>query len=236
MGAVTRTFKAEEKLLQQQLEIFDNAGLAMGEAAFAIGELLFRIKDGLPHGEWLPYLETHWDRGERMAQIFMGFAKQEGKIECVTPKLLTAHWRTYLHPERQKRNQVALLEFGPKTANQLTKLLERVQKHASDLKIDLKAFQELITAAVALLDGRTMAAPTLLYGEFVKMTQAQYDSLGEKLGVKVRDELIEDLNNYIGSKGKRYKSHYHTLLQWAKKNGGQKSAVRKALENWDAKE
>lgn len=59
--------------------------------------------------------------------------------------------------------------------------------------------------------------------EFVFMTQGQYDQLANKLGKESVDKYIEKVNNYVGSKGKRYKSHYHTILTWASKDDGIKS-------------
>ena len=91
----------------------------------------------------------------------------------------------YIKAEETSKSD--LPTFGVQTARQLTGILERVQKHAADLKIDLKGFQELITAAVSLLDGRTASAPKLVYGEFVRLTQDEWGRLGEKLGGKVRD-------------------------------------------------
>ena len=56
------------------------------------------------------------------------------------------------------------------------------------------------------------------YIQFVKLLESEHASLVLKLGNKNLDKLIENLNNYIGSTGRRYKSHYHTLLTWAKKD------------------
>ena len=39
---------------------------------------------------------------------------------------------------------------------------------------------------------------------------------------KTTKDFIERLNNYIGSTGKRYKSHYHTILNWYRKDGDNK--------------
>lgn len=66
--------------------------------------------------------------------------------------------------------------------------------------------------------------------EFVFMTQGQYDQLAQKLGKTVLDEYVERLNNYIGSKGKRYKSHYHTILSWTNKDSPKKSENVKRKE------
>lgn len=51
--------------------------------------------------------------------------------------------------------------------------------------------------------------------EHVFLTASEYQKLIDRLGAEKTDEYIERLNNYIGSKGKKYKSHYHTILNWA---------------------
>ena len=58
-----------------------------------------------------------------------------------------------------------------------------------------------------------------LYGDYVLLTGKEYKTLKHTLGKNVTDGLIDDLNNYIGSTGRVYKSHYHTILRWAKKDG-----------------
>ena len=55
--------------------------------------------------------------------------------------------------------------------------------------------------------------------EFVYMTREEHDKLCDKYTDKRVREYVERLNNYIGSSGKRYKSHYHTILQWIAKDG-----------------
>ena len=54
--------------------------------------------------------------------------------------------------------------------------------------------------------------------DFVKLTCAEHEKLVSKLEEKTCQEYIERLNNYIGSKGKKYKSHYHTILNWYNKD------------------
>ena len=57
-----------------------------------------------------------------------------------------------------------------------------------------------------------------IYGEFVKLTKTEYDKIITKYGLDILDEYSDRLNNYIGSTGKKYKSHYHTLLGWIRKD------------------
>ena len=55
----------------------------------------------------------------------------------------------------------------------------------------------------------------IYYGDFVQLTVDEFDKLLEKfgkVGVRMR---IDKLDSYIGSTGRRHKSHYHTILNWA---------------------
>jgi hypothetical protein len=53
-----------------------------------------------------------------------------------------------------------------------------------------------------------------LFQEFVLLTTEEHTKLLEKLGENTLNDYITCLNNYIGSKGKKYNSHYHTILTW----------------------
>lgn len=54
--------------------------------------------------------------------------------------------------------------------------------------------------------------------DFILLTQDEEKKLKKKFGEKEFNVLIEKLNNYIGSTGKKYKSHYFTILNWANKD------------------
>jgi len=55
------------------------------------------------------------------------------------------------------------------------------------------------------------------YLDFVYLTKDEYDKLTDKFGTGTQDK-IQALNDYLGSKGVRYKSHYHTILNWARRD------------------
>jgi hypothetical protein len=57
-----------------------------------------------------------------------------------------------------------------------------------------------------------------IYSEFVRLKKGEYSKLVEGLGEARAKEMIQRLNDYIGSTGKRYKSHYHTILNWVRKD------------------
>jgi len=62
------------------------------------------------------------------------------------------------------------------------------------------------------------------YGEFVFLSHEEHQKLLGKFGQAGADGYIIRLNNYIGQIGeaaakKKYVSHYHTILNWARKDG-----------------
>lgn len=56
------------------------------------------------------------------------------------------------------------------------------------------------------------------YGQFenVYLTDDEYQKLKERF--KDYDDKIENLSGYLASKGDKYKSHYATILNWARKD------------------
>ncbi len=55
------------------------------------------------------------------------------------------------------------------------------------------------------------------FAEFVTMTNDEYQSLIARYGKQDTSRLIEILDNYKGSQGKRYKSDYRAILSWCVK-------------------
>ena len=66
--------------------------------------------------------------------------------------------------------------------------------------------------------GEITQSPKNRFLEFVLLTKKEYQTLLEDLGEPTTKEYIERLNNYIGAKGKEYKSHYHAIRTWVKKD------------------
>jgi hypothetical protein len=60
----------------------------------------------------------------------------------------------------------------------------------------------------------------------VLLTAAEHEKFVSRAGESETNELIDQLSRYIASHGKKYKSHYATLLNWHlnPKNGGQNYA------------
>ncbi len=64
------------------------------------------------------------------------------------------------------------------------------------------------------------------YLDFVFLTKAEYRKLVSQFGVGKTTEMIAALNDYIGSKGRQYKSHYHTILSWQRKHQKEQPKLR----------
>lgn len=60
--------------------------------------------------------------------------------------------------------------------------------------------------------------PKSKYMDFVELTSEEYKKLIIRYGEKNTRRLIGSLNRYIGQSGRKYKSHYYTLLNFAKRD------------------
>jgi len=71
-----------------------------------------------------------------------------------------------------------------------------------------------------------------VFGEFknVKLTDEEYQKLNTEFGETGTKQRIENLSEYIASKGKKYLSHYATILTWERKNNPKKETKRKTPE------
>jgi len=58
------------------------------------------------------------------------------------------------------------------------------------------------------------------HGDDVYLTLQEFEKLKVQFGKSGANERIERLDTYIGSTGKKYKSHYKTILNWEGRNYG----------------
>lgn len=68
------------------------------------------------------------------------------------------------------------------------------------------------------------------HGEHVRLTPTEYEKLTEQHGETRIAEYIERLDDYIGSNGKRYKSHYHVIRSWLRKDAADSARASPAIE------
>ena len=80
-------------------------------------------------------------------------------------------------------------------------------------------------------DTKTTEPAKNSYGEFnnVKMTTAEFEKFVQAEGADRANALIEELSSYLASSGKRYKSHYATLLNWGRRKDKEDTPKQKFL-------
>lgn len=64
------------------------------------------------------------------------------------------------------------------------------------------------------------------YAEFVTMTNDEYQSLIDRFGKNDTNRLVEILDNYKGSTGRKYQSDYRAILSWCVQRLGENRARR----------
>ncbi len=67
--------------IKEEHQACRDAAQSAVEHAVAAGQLLLEAKAGLPHGQWLPWLNERCDVSERTAQVYMRLARELPKIE-----------------------------------------------------------------------------------------------------------------------------------------------------------
>ena len=74
----------------------------------------------------------------------------------------------------------------------------------------------------------------ILFMDFVYLSKEEHKKLIKNLGANKTNTMIHRLNDYIGSKGNKYKSHYYTILNWVRmeieKNKGSPKEGKKYKE------
>ena len=115
--------------------------------------------------------------------------------------------------QRGNVTQTGNQEKLPKDA---TKVTQRGNKKLPK-QVDTKEKKETIQ--------KKGAKPKKRFLNFVLLTEEENQTLIDKLGKEKTSDLVERLNNYIGSTGKKYKSHYFTILNWYKKDKQEKGVT-----------
>ena len=110
----------------------------------------------------------------------------------------------------------------------------KFKNEKSKLTLDSNLVYQMDTNGIHSIDKNSIDKNSIdiynFYGEFknVKLTKEEYAKL-EKSNLL---PYIEKLSSYIASKGKKYKSHYATILNWSRKEGKSRADV----PDWFGKE
>lgn len=126
---------------------------------------------------------------------------------------------------------VARSEAGKKNARKRWKKssADATTREDVEFKSDSSDAANLESATSA--DNKPSEPAKNTYGEFgnVKMTTAEFEKFVQAEGAERANALIEELSSYLASSGKRYKSHYATLLNWGRRKDKEEKPKQKFL-------
>ena len=84
-------------------------------------------------------------------------------------------------------------------------------------RLEYKLIQEKVTKTKTTSQSPSVEKRKFL--DFVYLTQDEYTILIKEYGDKHIKNVMVRLNDYIGSKGDKYKSHYYVILTWLRNSG-----------------
>lgn len=124
--------------------------------------------------------------------------------------------RMNIKEEKRKKRS----EAGKKGAQKRWNDSDQKQDYGNDMAMPMQTHDEAMAKDGKGKErkGNESKENKIRHLDYVLLTEAEYTRLINDYGKKVVDSKIEDLDNYIGSKGKRYKDHNKTLRAWLKKD------------------
>lgn len=115
----------------------------------------------------------------------------------------------------QKRREAGL-KGGSSTKSKVFTQKPPEPKQTPPVQAELPLDVEVVTPPPLTPEQAEKAAKAkkYKYAEFVTLTRDEYAKLCESFGEDAAKRMIEILDNYKGSKGKKYKSDYKAILNW----------------------
>jgi predicted phage replisome organizer len=148
-----------------------------------------------------------------------------GMVEIVDNKILISNWTKHQSVEGLadiKRKEQARLRQAKHRLKQKQLVTHDVTLQSRDESrkvTSLELERELELEGELERDKKPSKPPKKKYADFVTMTEEEYEKLLADYGEAQAKDMIERLNEYKGSKGKKYKSDYLTCKSWFRKDG-----------------
>jgi rubrerythrin len=154
--------------------------------------------------EWVSLTDA--ERGQLVA-IWLLAADHDGVIPA-SPEVIQKLCYLTKPPDLNKFTDLGFIENGWRHVG-VTLASNGSQRDSPEAKAE--------TEKNRIEESRNMPA----YGQFknVKLTDDEFTKLKGQFGIEDAKRRIEALSEYLSSKGKKYKSHYATILTWARKDG-----------------
>lgn len=151
-----------------------------------------------------PYDSSEWDKSQDVLRTFEQY------------EMIVIH----------KNGEVEIKNWDKRQEHNLT-VAERVAKSRAKKKIVTMNVTSVTTEENRIEENRIESNSTVTqkkplktsFGEFekVKLTDEEHQKLIEQVGEKNTTIMIAELDAYIASKGKKYSSHYATILNWIRR-------------------
>ena len=145
--------------------------------------------------------------------------EQKGLLIVGREKMTNSYELNLYYPSSTK------IELVPKSNQSSTKIEPKVVPKSNTQKKEKESIQKKVYIQAISLKKK--------YGELqnVKLTDDEHLKLINRFGDSATEMIIFDLDMYIASKGDKYKSHYATILTWAKRKGDEYTQKQKTNKN-----
>lgn len=183
--------------LQNVIEVFGMEGYGYYWACLEIIGLQgenFRLKS---EKNWKIYLKKQTNIPIEKQETILSFFSDNGLVDS-----------------RSLKNGSLSIPKMDEYSDEYTKKRRRMSVHDTDNVV----LQDNTIHNNTLQDSKA-PQPKLSFGEFskVRLTEEEHLKLIEKIGEKMTQTLIVELDSYVASKGKKYSSHYATILNWSRR-------------------
>jgi len=148
-------------------------------------------------------------------------------------KTTVSEWITQLHIAEHinvvlesGRRRIYLLPLREKPKTPSGKAEDPLREKPKHSITDITTSNKDMWPVTRMSDGNLYQGPEMTlvngkvrYSDHTYMTKIEYDKLVALFGKSTTAELIERVSDYVGSTGKKYKSHYHTIRNWLRRDG-----------------
>lgn len=187
---------------------------------------VFMLNDKIPYTEKM--LSSIFRRKESVVKLALETFKRLEMIELFDNVITIPNWekhqslesfemareqtRKRVQKHREKQKQIAQNDCNVTVTQDVTLQYENVTQ-TDKIRLDKIRLEE---DKDIILQDKPAKTPKVKYGEFqnVLLTDEEYQKLQDKFSDY--QAKIENLSSYIASKGKKYTSHYATILTWAR--------------------
>lgn len=207
----------------------------MGRDSFVFYRSFFEATKTLPK-------ETRADFYDAVAEYALNGNEYDGgdgfvaAIFAIAKPIIEANNKKYENGKRGGRpNNQTITKEKPSDNQTITKEKPNTEKRKPNVNDNVNvnvnanvnvndnvnAEKETAQAAPAPMSAQKSDPKKRAYGEFknVMLAESERQRLNERLGEQCASEYIERLGEYLKSKGKRYSSHYATILAWHRRDG-----------------